>query len=119
MANAFITITNITASSVTDFLESADQGAQNLRFVKRPSRVTWAMDATAADCELEIKSGERTIQERSRVDASGTASQMPDLQQKAQTFLAAAGEILAFRVRETSGAGTTDLNLYIDVTPIR
>lgn len=118
MASAFLTETNLAANAVIDMLEDADQGPQNLRFVGVPSQVTWALDANATTAELEIKSGLRTIQERSNVDGSGTAAQMPNLQQKAQQFFAAAGEILQFRVRETGGVATTDVNLYISVDPI-
>lgn len=119
MASAFLTITNLAANAVVDFLDgAADQGSQNLRFVERPSQVTWALDAITPLAELEIFSGGRTIQERSGVDGGGTAGVMPNLQQKAQQFLAAQGDILKFRVRETGAVATLDLNLYISVDPI-
>ena len=115
--SAFLTITNLAANTVADFMLNADQGASNIRFIKRPSRVTFAMDATAFQAEYEVYSGGRNVVTRSAVDAGGTAANVPDLQAKAVSFLAAAGEILEFRVRETAGAGTVDLNLFIDVSP--
>lgn len=119
MPSAFLTDTNVAANAVVDLLAGdADQGPQNLRFIDRPSVVTWAADATAVTMELEIFSGGRTIQERSNIDGGGTLGVMPNLQQRAQQFLAAAGEILQFRLRETGGVATTDVNLFISVDPI-
>lgn len=118
MASTFLTITNQAANSVLDFMLNADQGAQNLRFVSRPSKVTYAIDATAITAEIEVFSGGRTVQERSSVDGSGTLGTVPNLQQKAQSFLAAAGDILQFRTRETGGVATTDLNCFVSVDPI-
>jgi len=119
MADTLLGITNIAANAVVDFMLGADEGASNLRFVERPSRVVWSIDASAAlQAEIEVFSGSRTVAERGRVSGGGTAGVMPNLQQTARTFLAATGEILSFRVRETAGAATTDLNLYISVEPI-
>ena len=119
MASAFLTLTNIAANAVVDFMTDANEGPSNLRFINRPSRVTYAADAIAIGVEIEVFAGSRTVQERSNIDAGGTAGVVPNLQQKAQTFLAAAGEVLKFRLRETGGVATTEANLYIDVTPIR
>lgn len=118
MANAFLTITNLPANAVRDFMLDADQGPTNLRFVDRPSIVTYAMDGTATTVEVEVFSGSRTIQERSSIDGGGTLGTVPNLQQKAQTFNAASRDILQFRVRETGGIATTDCNLYVDTTPV-
>jgi len=111
-----LTITNIAANGVLDFMLDADQGAQNLRFVGGAgAEITYAADATAVGVELEILSGSRSIQERSAVDASGVAGVPPNLDQKAVSFLALPGEILQFRLREVGGLATTDLNLFIAV----
>lgn len=119
MVDTLLTITNIAANAVQDFMLDADQGPSNLRFVERPSRVVWAMDASAAlQVEVEVFAGFRTVAERGRVSGGGTAGNLPNLQQTSRTFLAATGEILKFRVRETAGAATTDLNLYISVEAI-
>lgn len=119
MADTLLTITNIAANAVQDFMIDADQGPSNLRFVERPSRVVWAMDASASlGVEVEVFAGVRTVAERGRVSGGGVAGNLPNLQQTARTFLAASGEILQFRVRETGGVASTDLNLYISVEPI-
>jgi len=119
MPMAFITDTNVGANAVVDLMLDGDQGPMNLRFVKRPSKVTYACDANAAaSAELEVFSGGRQVVERSAVDGGGTAGTMPNLRDKGISFFSAAGEILAFRLRETAGAGTVDIGLVIDVTPI-
>ncbi len=119
MADTLLGITNIAANAVVDFMLGADACASNLRFVQRPSRIVWAMDASAAlQAEVEVFAGSRTVAERGRVSGGGTAGVMPNLQQTARTFLAASGEILSFRVRKTAGAATTDLNLYVSVEPL-
>lgn len=121
MASALLTITDLAANAVVDFLDgAADQGSQNLRFIEAPrgAQVTWALEGITPAAELEIFSGARTIQERSGIDGGGTAGVMPNLQQKAQQFLAARGEILKFRVRETGGVATLDLVLFISVDPL-
>jgi hypothetical protein len=118
MASALVTLTNLAANAVSDILVNGDQGEQTIRFITRPSRVTYALEATAATAELEVKSGQRSVQDRSAVDSSGTLGVMPNMQQKGQAFLAAAGEQLQFRVRETGGVATTDFTLFVDVQPI-
>ncbi len=119
MADTVLTITDLGANAVVDFLLGANEGASNLRFIERPSRVVWAIDASAAlQAEIEVFSGSRTVAERGVVSGGGTAGVMPNLQQAARTFLAATGEILSFRVREIAGAATTDLVLYISVDGI-
>ena len=110
-----LTLTNLGANAVQDFMLDADQGAQNLRFVGQDSQITYAIDANAVGVELEILSGQRSIQERSAIDAGGTPGVQPNLDQKAVSFFAGAGEILQFRLRETAGVATTDLNLFIAV----
>lgn len=114
--NKFLTITNIAAAARVDFMTGADQGATNLRFIKQNSIVTFAINATAVGCTYEVLSGDRRVVERSAVEAGGTAGVFPNLQDKAQQFLAAAGEILEFPVTGDA-SGTTDLNLSISVEP--
>ncbi len=118
MASAFLTLTALGANAVADMMVDANEGAPKLRFIRRPSRVTFAMDGNAITVEVEVISGERTVVERSNIDGGGTQGVVPNLQQKAQSFFAAAGEELAFRVRETGNVGTTDIQLFIDVTPL-
>ncbi|MEE8607913.1 MAG: hypothetical protein V3S55_09920 [Nitrospiraceae bacterium] len=119
MADTLLGITDLGANAVVDFLLGANEGASNLRFIERPSRVVWAMDASAAlQAEVEVFAGDRTVAQRGVVSGGGTAGVMPNLQQSARTFLAATSEILSFRVREIAGAATTDLNLYVSVEPL-
>ncbi len=118
MASAFLTLTALAANAVADMMRDSNEGAPQLRFIRRPSKVTYAMDANAIGVEVEVFSGSRVVQERSNIDGGGTQGVVPNLQQKAQSFLAAAGEELSFRVRETAGVATSDLQLFVDVTPI-
>ena len=120
MPQAFLTLTNIPANAVRDLMEDSDQGAQNLRFVRRPSRVTFAIDTNGAanGVEYEVFSGDRQIVERSAVPAGGTAGVMPKLNEVGTTFLAATDEIIKVRVRELDGVATSDINLPIAVDPI-
>jgi hypothetical protein len=115
--NKWLTITNIAAGARVDFMTDADQGATNLRFIQQPSIVTFAINATAVGCVYEVYSGGRRAVERSAVEAGGTAGVFPNLDQKAQQFAAAAGEILEFAVTGDA-SGTTDLNMAISVEPI-
>ena len=113
-----IFLTNLAANVVKDMMLDSDQGASNIRFVGRPSSVTFALTANAATVEYEVYTGGRVQVERSGIDASGTAGQAPKLNEKGQQFFAAAGDILEFRVRETGGVATTDLQMSIDVTAL-
>ncbi|MHC4648789.1 MAG: hypothetical protein ACYTBJ_25305, partial [Planctomycetota bacterium] len=90
--SAFLTLTNLAANAVNDMMLNADQGASNIRFIKRPSRVTFALDANAASAEYEVYAGGRNVVTRSAVDAGGTAAVVPDIEAKGVAFLAAAGD---------------------------
>jgi len=113
-----LTLTNIPANAIRDLMLDADQGATNLRFIGAPSMVTYVINANAVGIEYEIfASGRRTV-ERAAVPAGGTAGVFPALNEQAETFPAAAGDILEFKVRETTGVATTDINLAIAVEPL-
>ena len=118
MALSYLQITNITASSTQDMLLNAVQGASELRKIVRPSRVTMAIVATAADIELEVKAGLRTVVGRSQCPSGGTISVFPNLQDQAFSFFAASFEDIQVLVRENSAAGTTDIMLTFSVDPI-
>ncbi len=118
MSVAFLTLTNLGANAVQDMMLNADQGPTNLRFIKRPSKVTFGINAVNAGDEYEVFSGGRNVVERSRLSGGATAGVMPALDSTTISFLAATGEILEFRVRELGGVATTDINLIVDVTPI-
>lgn len=117
MPNKLMTLTNIPALATRDLMTDADQGPTSLRFIGSPSKVTFVINANAAGIELEVMSGQRRVVERSAVEAGGTAGVYPNLLDKGQSFDAAGGEILEFRVRETGNVATTDINFAIAVEP--
>lgn len=110
--------TNLGSLSLNDLMLDADQGASNLRFIQRPSRVTVAIWANAVGVQMRIASGQRTVVQRSIVDGGGTTGQFPAIDQRAFTFFAAAGEILEIELRETTAVATTDVMAVISVDPI-
>lgn len=111
-----LTLTNLAANAVNDFMVDSDQGPQNFRFIgPAGAQVQWGMNATALEAELEVYASGIQIVPRSRVQSGGTIGVPPDMQAFGQVFDAPPGSILEFRVRETAGTGTVDLNLFIDV----
>lgn len=119
MSTEYLMLSNIPANAVRDMMVNADTGESDSRFVGRPSQVTFAIVASAVGIELEVRSGDRTVVPRSTLEAGGTTGVYPNIDQKAVSFFAAAGEKLRFTVRETAAAATTDIMLSIDITPLR
>lgn len=118
MSTEYLMLSNIPANAVRDLMVNADTGESDSRFIGRPSQVTFAIVANAVGIELEVRSGERTVVPRSTLEAGGTTGVYPNIDQKAVTFFAAAGEKLLFRVRETAAVATTDIMLSLDVTAL-
>lgn len=120
MPNAFLIQENIPANATRDILEDNTTPGQpsRLRFVRRPSRVTFAIVATATGTVFNVLSGDREVVAQSAVEAGGTLGVFPNMNEKGQVFFAAAGEQLQFIVRETSGVATTDVMLALSVEPI-
>lgn len=120
MPNKKITLTNLPANVVRDLMLDGDQGASNLRFIGEPSQVVFAINHNGAvnTVEYEVYSGGRRVVERSQAEAGGTAGVMPALSDKAEAFYSAAGEILEFKIRETGGVATSDVNMVISVEPV-
>lgn len=119
MGLEYRTLTNLAANAVNDLLSTdADQGESRIRDVLFPSVVQFAIDATATTVELEVSAGERIVVPRSALEGGGTAGVFPNLREKGQQFLVAAGERLRFQVRETGGVATTDINLVLSVEPL-
>lgn len=114
----FLQVSNVAANGVVDIFRDADTGEADARFIGRPSQVTIAIEASAVGMELELKSGGRTIVDRSTLDAGGTTGVFPNINEKAFTFMAAAGDKLIGRVRETAGTATTDVMASVSVDPI-
>lgn len=120
MPNKRLTITNLAANAIKDFMLDADQGASNLRFVPVPSQVVYVLNGNhaAGGAEYEIFASGRRVVERSAIPNGGTAGLFPPLNEQAETFLAAGGDILEFKVRETGGVATSDLNLNMSIEPL-
>lgn len=108
---------DLAAYGTIDMLLDAVTGASNARFVKFPSRCVLAIEADAVGLELRVTAGGRTVVERSTLGAGGTDGVMPNLDQKAITFNAAGGDILAIEVRETVNVATTDIMATLSVEP--
>lgn len=115
MAVEYLMLSNIPANGVRDMMVNADTGESDLRYVGVPSKVTYAIVASAVGIELEVFSGDRQIVNRSTLEAGGTTGTFPNLDQKAVSFLAAGGEKLKFRLRETAAVATTDIMLALSV----
>ena len=114
----FLQLTNIAANAVQDLMVNADTGEADARFIEEPSEVTLAILANAVGIELSINSGQRVIVARSTLDSSGTTGQFPNINEKAFSWLAAAGEKLRISCRETTGVSSTDVMGSISVEPI-
>ena len=110
-------VLNLAANAVADMLLDSETGASNMRFVKRPSKCILAIEADAVGIEWRVTAGSRVVVERSTLDASGTDGQFPNLDQKAITFFAAAGEILSIELREIAASATTDIMATLSVEP--
>jgi len=115
MGAKLMTLGTIAALSTKDLMTDADQGPTSLRFVSSPSRVTFVINATSTGMELEVLTQNRRIIERSAIETGGTFGVYPNLLDKGQTFDAAGGEILEFRVRETANVGTTKITFAFSV----
>lgn len=88
------------------------------RYLPWPARVEHLNDATTAGVVKTITSGSETIVEESPVQAGGAAGVTPSpLNTSADSWIAAAGDLLKVRLRETL-AGTPTVNGVIEVTPL-
>lgn len=114
----FLQVSNIAANAVVDLFRDADTGESDARFIGRASQVTVAIQANAVGIELELKAGGRTVVDRSTLDGGGTTGVFPNINEKAFTFFAAAGDKLVGRLRETAGVATTDVMAAVSVDPI-
>ena len=109
---SLLTINNVVG--VKDFMLDADQGPQNARFAPPQGQlVTFAVDATAVNLELEVFAGKRTVVQRSAIPAGGTLGVPPKMNEQAVSFVMFPSEILQFRVRDILAAGTIDTNLNV------
>lgn len=120
MANAFLMLENIPANASREILEdnSTPGLPSRIRFVQVPSVVTFAIVASAVGIVYTVEAGDRQVVQQSAVEAGGTTGVFPNMTEKAQQFVAAGGEVLAFNVRETAAVATTDIMLAISVEPL-
>jgi len=119
MSVEFLEIDNIAANTVVDLMINALTGESDARFIEEPSQVTLAILADAVGIEMTITSGKRVIVARSTLDASGTIGQFPNINEKAFSWQAAAGEITRIQLREIAAVATTDVMGSISVEPLQ
>ncbi len=118
MALEYLMQSNLAANSTNDLMTDADTGEAQTRFVTRASRVTMAIEASAVGIEVEVYAGIRNVVPRSTLDSGGTTGVFPNVNEKAFSFLAAAGEKLRLVLREIAGVATVDVMAVVDVTPL-
>ena len=118
MSVEFLEVDNIASGATVDIFVDALTGESQSRFIDRASQVTIAIEADAVGIELTLTSGKRTIVPRSTLDAGGTVGVFPNINEKAFSFFAAAGEILRGFLRETAAVATTDVMATVSVDPI-
>ncbi len=88
------------------------------QYLPWPAETTVLARATAIDMVNTYTSGSETIVEESPTQAGGTAGTIPSpLNTPVQGWLAAAGDLLKLRYRNTSG-GTITVDGIIEVMPL-
>lgn len=119
MSSGFVTATNVGIGARLDMLLSSDQGEQTARTIKRPSRLSYAIDSDQTDAVYEIRVGSSLgstqVVGRSQIPSGGTLSVMPDLQAAGISVLIPTGTLV---VEVTGGAAATDVNFPYQITPI-
>lgn len=113
----YLMVSNIPANGVKDLMRDADTGESDFRFVGAAGLVTMAIVASAVGVELSIQTEDRTITQRSTLEAGGTTGVYPNIQDKAFTFAVYAGEKIRILLRETAGVATTDVMAVLSFDP--
>ncbi len=120
MPSGFVTATNVGIGARLDVLLSADQGAQTVRDIKRPSRLQYAINSDQTDVVYEIRVGSSLgvtqVVGRSQVPSGGTLSVMPDLQAAGQSVNLPTGTLV---VEVTGGAAAADINFPYAINALR
>ncbi len=112
----FLTITNLAANAVADFMTDAAEGAQSKRFIQADGSLQFAIDSPVAlAAELEIVSQFRNIVPRGVVQGGGAAGVPPSMTDFGQAVPVLAGEIIEVRIRELLGVATSDFNFNYDI----
>lgn len=106
--------TSVAASSVNDNVLSGSQ----YEFLPFDAVVEFGLvgDANAADLRVDVYSGQDALMENAQPSAQNRMPVYPD--DFSLTDVAAAGERLKVRVRNTSAAGARTLNTIVRITPV-
>lgn len=83
-----------------------------------PALVEIAYLADAIGIVANVTSGSDTLAEEQPVSGGGTDGTLPDFDKPMLEDLAAAGDKLKIRFRETAGAATTDIMGWVRITQI-
>jgi len=84
----------------------------------RGAAVSVLVNATDANTRIQVSSGSQTIQERSPIQAGGTAGVTPaELNTSPTTFVAAPGDRLKLAIDEVAG-GTPTVNGLVRIEPM-
>ncbi len=83
-----------------------------------PALVEVAYVASAIGMVVSVSSGADQLAEEQPVSGGGTDGTLPDFDQPMLEDIAAAGDRLKIRFRETAGAATTDVMGWVRVTQL-
>lgn len=83
-----------------------------------PALVEMAFVANATGMVATVTSGSDTLAEEQPVSGGGTDGTLPDFDKPQLEDIAAAGDKLKIRFRETAGVATTDLMGWVRVTQL-
>ena len=83
-----------------------------------PALVEMAFQANAVGVVANVTSGSDTLAEEQPVGGGGTDGTLPAFDQPMLEDIAAAGDKLKIRFRETAGTATTDLMGWVRVTQL-
>lgn len=106
--------TSVAASSVNDNVLSGSQ----FEFLPYDASLEFGLngDANGADLRIDVYSGQDVLMENSPANVQNRLPVYPD--DYTLTDVAAAGERIKVRVRNTSAAGARSINFAVRITPI-
>lgn len=106
--------TSVAASSVNDNLLSGSQ----FEFLPYDASLEFGIngDANGADMRIDVYSGQDVLMENSPANVQARLPVYPD--DFTLTDVAAAGERLKIRARNTSAAGARTVNFAVRITPL-
>ena len=109
---------SIAANSAVDVIQSPSSGSPWIyRRLPWPAMLAYAMDATATGLVLTVTIGsDMQVGPEFPIAAGGTAGVFPIQEGQFQALVGAAGDLLSFLVRNTTGGAVT-ANTVIRLTP--